>query len=527
MLVLYPSVNDAKILSDGFEFGFRINYDGPRLAADCNNLKSVNEFETETEEKIMKEVALGRIAGPFSTRPMPNLRLSPIGLVKKKPPSSGFRLIHHLSYPLGKSVNSAIDPQFSTVQYTSFDKVLDTVASLGKNALLAKMDVKAAFRLLILHPDDFELFGFKFKNNFFFDKCLPMGCSAACALFEKFATFIEWGVRKRSEKGEIEHYLDDFLLAGKSGTNDCKFLMTVFRQVCSELGVPLSEEKTVGPAHILVFLGLEIDTIQMVLRIPQDKLDKAKDELLNLKGKPKVTLKNLQQLLGLLNFCAKAIPSVRAFNRRFCDAMCGVEKQNHHIRVSSEMKEDINMWLYFLDNFNGTCRFDRKVWLTNEQLDLFTDSAGKPDCGAAVFYAGHWAFFPWPESWRSDDLMRDITFLELVPIVLALHLFEHELCLKMIMFHTDNKALVTIINKKSSKSKRVMQLIRPLVLHTMLWDMQVKACHISGRNNCIADAISRKQWERMRKEAPTADMEPLEIPQSFNRLILGMKLTDL
>lgn len=81
----------------------------------------------------------------------------------------------------------------------------------------------------------------------------------------------------------------------------------------------------------------------MVLRIPQNKLEQVKGKLLHLKGKQKVTLKHLQQLVGLLNFCAKAISSVRAFNRRFCDAMCGVKKQSHHIRVSVEMKEDIHM----------------------------------------------------------------------------------------------------------------------------------------------------------------------------------------
>jgi hypothetical protein len=57
--------------------------------------------------------------------------------------------------------------------------------------------------------------------------------------------------------------------------------------------------------------------------------------------------------------------------------------------------------------------------------------------------------------------------------------------------------------------------------------MQVKACHISGRSNCIADVISGKQWDRLRKEAPAADMVPLEIPQSFRRLISELKLTDL
>ena len=116
-----------------------------------------------------------------------------------------------------------------------------------------------------------------------------------------------------------------------------------------------------------------------------------------------------------------------------------------------------------------------------------------------MFYSGHWVFFPWPELWQTEEIMRDITFLELVPIVLALHLFKNELSLKMIMFHTDKKALVTIVNKKNRLRERELcsKLIRPLVLHTMLWGMQVKACHISGRSNCIADAISGKQWDRL------------------------------
>lgn len=56
--------------------------------------------------------------------------------------------------------------------------------------------------------------------------------------------------------------------------------------------------------------------------------------------------------------------------------------------------------------------------------------------------------------------MADITFLELVPIVLLLFLFKSDLCNKRFLFHTDNKALVSILNKKSSKSRRVMELVR-------------------------------------------------------------------
>ena len=49
-------------------------------------------------EKVENEILLGRIAGPFSVRPISNPRCSPIGLVPKK--TSCWCLITHLSYYL-------------------------------------------------------------------------------------------------------------------------------------------------------------------------------------------------------------------------------------------------------------------------------------------------------------------------------------------------------------------------------------------------------------------------------------------
>jgi hypothetical protein len=69
---------------------------------------------------------------------------------------SGYRLITHLSYPPSNSVNDFIDNKFSTVQYSSFDKAISIVKKLDKNALIAKMDIKSAFRLLLVYPGDFN-----------------------------------------------------------------------------------------------------------------------------------------------------------------------------------------------------------------------------------------------------------------------------------------------------------------------------------------------------------------------------------
>jgi hypothetical protein len=56
--------------------------------------------------------------------------------------------------------------------------------------------------------------------------------------------------------------------------------------------------------------------------------------------------------------------------------------------------------------------------------------------------------------------MKNMSLLELIPIVMALHIWVEEFAQKKIIFHTDNAALVSIINKRSSKDKLIMKFIR-------------------------------------------------------------------
>ncbi|MCG8046806.1 MAG: hypothetical protein JAY66_14190 [Candidatus Thiodiazotropha taylori] len=244
---------DRFLILDGFQNGFSLQYSGPRVAFDTKNLKSAKELPQIVQEKINKEITERRVAGPFPERPIEMLRISPIGLVPKKTPGE-FRLIHHLSYPHGFSVNDFIDPRLTSVQYTSFDEAVFMLQELGPNCKLCKMDLKNAFRLLPVNPNDFQLLGFKFNDQFYFDKSLPFGCAISCHCFEKFATFLEFAVKRRMDSGKLLHYLDDFL-GGDTSHTACERLMQVFRNFMAELNVPLAEEKTEGPTEVLCFFG--------------------------------------------------------------------------------------------------------------------------------------------------------------------------------------------------------------------------------------------------------------------------------
>ena len=76
-----------------------------------------------------------------------------------------YRLIHNLSFPAGQSINDGIPRDFCRVEYARFDDAVALVRTAGEGALMAKSDIKSAFRLLPIAPEDFELLGFNAAVN--------------------------------------------------------------------------------------------------------------------------------------------------------------------------------------------------------------------------------------------------------------------------------------------------------------------------------------------------------------------------
>lgn len=111
--------------------------------------------EVVSSSKLHKEVFLGRISSSHSALSLPNLRISPLGVVPKKAQSE-FCLIHHLFYPHSNSVNDAIDPPIYSIKHGPFDTAVDMVRTLCPVALLDKCDITSAFRLFPVYPDDFN-----------------------------------------------------------------------------------------------------------------------------------------------------------------------------------------------------------------------------------------------------------------------------------------------------------------------------------------------------------------------------------
>lgn len=108
-------------------------------------------------------------------------------------------MITNLSYPSGNSVNDFIDPDICSINYSTFNDVISLISTKDQGALLVKIDITHAFRLLLVCPQGFCLLRFRHAGMYYMDKCLPIGCSLSCSLFEKFSTLLHRILSRRSQ----------------------------------------------------------------------------------------------------------------------------------------------------------------------------------------------------------------------------------------------------------------------------------------------------------------------------------------
>ena len=82
----------------------------------------------------------------------------------------------------------------------------------GPGSFLAKTDIESAFRLIPVHPDDYELLGMKWEGKYYYDKVPPFGLRSAPAIFNQLSDALEWILLNKCNISFVCHILDDFLL---------------------------------------------------------------------------------------------------------------------------------------------------------------------------------------------------------------------------------------------------------------------------------------------------------------------------
>ena len=181
---------------------------------------------------------------------------------------------NYRSLPPSQQEHHWWDPKnLCSLTYITTDSAIQCIQQLGQDTLLAKIDVKSAFRLLPSHPSDHHLLAIDWDHNLYIDTCLPFGPWSAPKLFNILADLLSWILTQKGIS-PVFHYLDDFLTLGPPGSSTCVHNLATIKEVCSTLGIPLTLEKVEGPSHSLTFLGITLDTQEIMACLPADKQQK-------------------------------------------------------------------------------------------------------------------------------------------------------------------------------------------------------------------------------------------------------------
>ena len=492
----------TQYLVDGFSFGFPIGHEADIGESNhCSNSQNATDSAHIVQEKLDKELRLDRIAGPFDTPPYAPFHISPLNIREKKTPGK-FRLLHNLSFPYNStSINSRIAQKEKTVKYATVGTAIRKLLSLPRGAYTAKTDIAEAFRLIPVHPTNYPKLGMKFQGKYYYDKCLPMGCGSLCCIFETFSTAVQTILEAMDPKICCIHMIDDFFIMADN-QETCAQHLQLLLTLCADLGIPIAKDKTFMPAQNTAFLGVELDTVRQVARLPLDKLQEYKTSVQETLLRTKITRRDLESLVGKLNFATSVVPA-RPFLRRIIDLIWTVDKPYHFILITRAVKKDLHTWLQFLSSYNGTTYF-RCLRIVNSSAIHLGSDASKLGFGAC--YGSKWVQAAYPPAWQRQH----ITYLELYPIYVLIFMFGRLMANSTIIFHCDNSAVTVIVNKQSSKDSDIMGIIRPLVLLLVKHNIHLTSEHIPGLLNILPDRISRFQVTP--KLLQEYGMEPTPIP---------------
>ena len=259
----------------------------------------------------------------------------------------------------------------------------------------------------------------------------------------------------------------------------------------------------------MTFLGILIDSHLFQLRLPQDKLARLRGLVQFWQGKKSCTRKELESFVGQLAHAATVIRPGRIFLRHLFALLSGVSNPRHFIRLNLSVRADLQWWACFLQLWNGSSFFPPPV----PSIHIYSDAAGSFGCGAVDHQRG-WFQVSWPASWSAVS----IAVQEFVPVVIAAALWGPEWSGQHICFHSDNMAVVSIVNKRTTKHPSLNNFLRCLFFYSAFYKFHFSAAHIPGKANVAADAISRDQLHVFHSLAP--QVQQLAVPLAIQNLLI-------
>ena len=443
---------------------------------------------TTVEEQIKEEIDNGR----YVVVSAPPRLTSALGAIPK-PGTDKIRLIHDCSRPLGAALNDYAD-----LETFSYQTIREAAALIQPGDFLAKVDLANAYRSVKIHPQDYPLTGLHWtfagdnKPTFIYDTRLPFGAKTSCGHFNALTQAARHIVERECTSQPVA-YLDNFLIVGRT-YEDCKRGMNGLIDILRELGFSINYKKVTGPAQELTFLGVEINTVDYTLSLSQEKLGQLCAEATRILAGQNASKKELQSIVGRLNWGAQLVYGGRAHLRRIIDRINCLKAPHHRTRITEGIRADLIWWIDNVRVFNGyTPISDQRI-----TTHVCIDACG---VGAGGYSAGDWFNLQWADC--PGTQLLHINYKEVLALAPAVDIWGSTWRGQRVYVYSDNQAAVGILNRGTAKNPFVMSVLRNIFWKSVIYDFRISAIYYPGYQNVVADAASRLTekggWDRLQR----------------------------
>ena len=349
-------------------------------------------------------------------------------------------------------------------------------------------DLSKAYKQLWQCPGSIHLLGYAFEDRIYYDVTLSMGSKSAVFCCQRTTNAIThiFGTFGYDEV----NYLDDLGAAEEDAKAEEAY--DCLGWILNSIGIRESAKKATPPAYIAVFLGILFNTLTMTLQITPERLTEIRELLEEWMEKRSMTLRELQSLLGKLNFAASTIRAGRIFVSRLLNSLKTFPRSDR-CEIDAEMKKDITWWICFMETFDGVTIMPPVAW--NAPDSIFSSDACLKSCGGICENEAFHSKFP---RWLITRGDVNINELELITVIVALKIWDERIQNRNILAYCDNAVSVDVVNSGKANNRFSQACLREICYITARKNAVLKLVHITSENNRLSDCLSR--WENNDKK---------------------------
>ena len=422
----------------------------------------LTEISVLLEKNVIEHVPVGQEnLGYYST----------VFVVPKR--QGGLRPILNL-----KPLNQIVVPH-----HFKMETLRSIMKALKKGDYAVTLDLADAYFHIPIHTDYKQFLRFRFLGHSYQFRAMPFGLKSAPRVFTKIMAVLAAYLRKLMI--QIFMYLDDWLISNSDGTALVKQMHFVLRLV-QNLGLIVNQKKSnLIPTQHIEYLGALFNLEKGIVTPTETRFQSILEIIHALLNSQQIQAVVILKLLGLMASCIYLIPMGRLHMRPIQLYLLAlwrpnIQPLNQFIPVRMSLTVHLRWWTNRTNIFKGMPLQEPTI-----QLTLITD-ASELGWGA---HLGTWQTSGiWPKSYQ----LKHINWLELKAVQLALQEAVQIVKDMNILIRSDNTTVISYINKQGgTHSPELCYLTWDLYQWCIQNKVTIRAVHIPGKINLLADALSR------------------------------------